>query len=80
MARHLATLGLVHRTLSGGGHMNDNVAQGFGATVVAREDVDAFERFRDQLPASALAQIAYFRDYDPARLHRSSSNATAALA
>lgn len=69
MARHLDALGLAHTPLSAGGPMNDNVAQGFGATLVADDDITTFERFLDRLPADARQRIDYFRGYDPRRLH-----------
>ncbi len=69
MARHLDALGLAHTPLSGGGSMNDNVAQGFGATLVAADDVSTFERFLDRLPAHARQRIGYFRGYEPRRIH-----------
>lgn len=69
MTRHLDALGLAHTPLSGGGPMNDNVAQGFGATLVAAEDIATFERFLARLPTDARQLIDYFRGYDPRRIH-----------
>lgn len=80
MARHLDALGLAHTPLSGGGPMNDNVAQGFGATLVADDDIAMFERFLDRLPADARQRIGYFRGYDPRRFHRPVSTSNAARA
>lgn len=71
MARRLQALGLTPTSLSIGGPMNDNVSQGFGATVVSTEDIATFERFVGRLPAPTLARIDYFHDYDPGRAHKS---------
>ena len=76
MARRLQALGLTPTSLSIGGPMNDNVSQGFGATVVSNEDIATFERFIGRLPAPVLARIGYFRDYDPGRAHKSASAGT----
>lgn len=69
MARHLRALGLTPTPLSIGGPMNDNVAQGFGATLAAAEDIATFERFISRLPADTHRRIGYFHDYDPRRVH-----------
>ena len=71
MARRLQALDLAPTSLSVGGPMNDNVSQGFGATVVSAEDIATFERFIRRLPAPTLARIGYFRDYDPGHAHNS---------
>lgn len=71
MARHLDALRLTHTPLTVGGPMNDNVTQGFGASVVSDDDIATFERFRDRLPADIEKRVAYFRNYDPRRFHRS---------
>jgi hypothetical protein len=80
MTRHLATLGLSHTPLNGSGPMNDNVAQGFGATLVTAEDIAIFERFLDRLPDDARRRIDYFRGYDPRRIHDHVSTPVAAQA
>lgn len=80
MARHLDALGLAHTPLAGGGPLNDNAAQGFGATVVAEEDIATFERFLDRLPSGVTERIAYLRGYDPRCFHRSASTSVAASA
>lgn len=70
MARHLHALDLIPSSLSVGGPMNDNVSQGFGATVISDEDITTFERFVSRLSAPVLARIAYFHGYDPRRAHK----------
>lgn len=80
MARHLDALGLGHMPLTGGGPMNDNATQGFGATMVAEEDIATFERFLDRLPSGVAGRIAYFRGYDPRRIHRPAPTSVAARA
>lgn len=80
MTRHLDALGLVHTPLSSGGPMNDNVAQGFGETLVADDDIATFERFLGRLPADARQRIGYFRGYDPRRVHHPVSMSHAARA
>lgn len=80
MTRHLDALCLAHTPLSGGGPMNDNVAQGFGATLVAADDIATFERFLDRLSVDARQRIDYFRGYDPRRLYDPVSTSLAARA
>lgn len=77
MARHLKALNLAHASLSMQGSMNDNVTQGFGATVVSREDIITFERFRDRLPAEARRRLAYFDGYDARAMHADAHGSTA---
>lgn len=65
MTRHLAALRLDHTPIVPEPPRNTNAALGHGATVVAEADVETFERFRDRLPADALARIDYLDGYDP---------------
>jgi hypothetical protein len=69
MARHLATLGLIHTPLAAQPITNDNRSQGYAETRVGSSDVEAFERFRDFLPAAALDRITYLKSYDPRTIH-----------
>lgn len=69
MTRHLKAMHLAHTPLSTQGSMNDNVSQGFSATVVSREDIATFDRFRDRLPAEILGRLAYFDSYDAHTVH-----------
>lgn len=80
MARHLEALDLVHTPLTAGGPRNDNAAQGFGATIVAAEDIATFERFIDRLPSEAMRRIGYFSGYQPRRIHDPAPTPVAARA
>ena len=62
-------LGLTHSPVIARPPANTNISQGHGMTAVARQDIDLFERFTARLSADMTRRIAYFSDYDPARLH-----------
>lgn len=80
MTEHLAALDLRHTPLTIGGPKNDNIAQGFGATVVMAEDIATFERFANRLPNALRDRITYFRDYEPRRVHGVSASPSIAAA
>jgi hypothetical protein len=67
----LDALGLAHTPVAARPSANTNLSQGLGETAVRQEDVDLFERFVARLPGDIRRDIAYFSDYDPARLHAS---------
>ena len=64
-------LGLDHSPVIARPPANTNISQGLSGTAVSRQDIDLFERFTARLPADMTRRIAYFSDYDPARLHAS---------
>ena len=64
-------LGLAHSPVTASPAANTNISQGHGGTAVSHQDIDLFERFTARLSADMKRRIAYFSDYDPARLHAS---------
>ena len=67
----LDKLGLVHSPVIAQLPANTNISQGLGGTAVSGQDIDLFEHFMARLSADMTHRIAYFSDYDPARVHAS---------
>ena len=64
-------LGLSHSPVIPRPPANTNISKGLGGTEVGQQDIDLFEQFVARLAPEMKRRIAYFSDYDPARLHAS---------
>lgn len=65
MAGHFASLRLPVRELVTVPPINTNESQGHGRTEVTSSDVDAFERWREKIPAGVWDRLFFMHDYNP---------------
>ncbi len=65
MTAHFHALGIGFERIETRGAINTNVSQGHGRTEVSPTDIEAFERWRDKVPAASWDRLDFMRGYDP---------------
>ena len=65
MAGHFSALDIAFKTIEVRKAINTNESQGHGRTQVKAADIEAFERWRDKVPAATWDRLDFMRGYDP---------------
>lgn len=68
MTAHFRALEIGFKTIETRKAINTNLSQGHGRTQASAADIEAFERWRDTVPAAIWDRLDFMRGYDPRRL------------